>query len=151
MYSKFFIVGRKPKQTIRELTKDKNVIVTGYVDDVRSYYQDCDISVVPLRAAGGTRLKILEAMALGRPVISTSIGCEGLDVVDGHHLLVWDDAQQFVEKTLCLLSDRKLYKRIVKEPRQLVVARYGWDAIAEQLLNVYSEITSQLELRTITH
>ncbi|MCK4815871.1 glycosyltransferase, partial [bacterium] len=140
-YSKFFIVGRKPKQEIRELTKDKNVIVTGYVDDVRSYYKDCDISVVPLRAGGGTRLKILEAMALGRPVVSTTIGCEGLDVVNGRHLLIADDAQQFTEKTLRLLSDKKLYKRIVREARQLAVARYGWDAIAEQLLDVYSRMT----------
>jgi len=139
-YSKFFIVGKKPKQEIRALTKDKNVIVTGYVEDVRSYYQDCDVSVMPLRAGGGTRLKILEAMALGRPVISTSIGCEGLDVIEGHHLLIANDAKQFAEKTLRLLSDRNLYKCIVREARQLVVARYSWDAIAEQLLNFYSEI-----------
>jgi len=150
-HSKFFIVGKNPKQGIKELTKDKDVIVTGYVNDVRSYYQDCDISVVPLRAGGGTRLKILEAMAFGRPVISTSIGCEGLDVVNGHHLLIADDAQQFAEKTLRLLSDRKLYKRIVREARQLIASKYDWDAIAEQLLIVYSEITLKPELRTKTH
>jgi len=139
--SKFFIVGRGTKKEIIELAKNKNVVVAGYVNNILSYYRDCNVSVVPLRVAGGTRLKILEAMALGRPVVSTTIGCEGLDVIDGHHLLVADHPEDFAKKTLRLLSDKKLYKDIVKEARQLVVAKYSWDAIAEQLLNIYYEIT----------
>jgi len=138
--SKFFIVGKDPKKKIKELAKDKNVIVTGYVDDIRPYYQDCDILAVPLRAGGGTRLKILEAMALGRPVISTSIGCEGLDVIDGQHLLIADNPKQFAEKTVNLLTDKVLYHRIVEQARKLVETRYDWDVIAAQLLEVYSEL-----------
>jgi glycosyltransferase involved in cell wall biosynthesis len=81
-------------------------------------------------------------MALGRPVVSTSIGCEGLDVVNGLHLLIADNAAQFAEKIMCLMTDKELYQRIVKEARQFVEGKHDWDIIAGQLLGVYSELTS---------
>ncbi len=84
----------------------------GWVADVVPYYQQSTVCVVPLRAGGGTRLKILEAMALGRPVVSTTIGCEGLEVVDGEHLFIADTPEQFAEKTVRLLRDRQLYQHI---------------------------------------
>jgi len=106
-------------------------------------YHKSAICVVPLRAGGGTRLKILEAMALGRPIVSTSIGCEGLDVVDGKHLLIADSPEEFAEKTALLLQNRTLYQRIVANARQLVVDHYDWDMLAERLLQVYAEITEK--------
>jgi sugar transferase (PEP-CTERM/EpsH1 system associated) len=133
-----WIVGISPPPEVIRLSGD-GVHVTGRVEDVVPYYRRSTVSVVPLRAGGGTRLKILEAMALGRPVVSTSIGCEGLDVVDGQHLLIADDPERFAEKTVRLLKDRALYQRIVAEARQLAVTRYDWDVIARQLLDVYSE------------
>lgn len=137
---KFFIVGKGPKQPILDLSDDEHVIVTGYVDDIRSFYQSSDISVVPLRAGGGSRLKILEAMALGRPVVSTSIGCEGLEVIAGQHLLVADDPEDFAKKTVQLLTDEALYDHLVREARKLVETQYSWDSVAENLVNVYSAL-----------
>lgn len=133
-----WIVGTSPPPEVVKLSGD-GVHVTGRVEDVVPYYRRTSVSVIPLRAGGGTRLKILEAMALGRPVVSTSIGCEGLDLVDGQHLLIADDPEQFAEKTVRLLTDRELYERIAAEGRQLTVTRYDWDVIARQLLDVYSK------------
>src|SRR3990170_100478 len=95
--------------------------VTGSVKDVVPYYHRSTVSVVPLRAGGGMRLKILETMALGRPVVSTTIGYEGLDVMDGEHLLIADSLKEFAEKTVRLLTDSALYKHITRNARQLVV------------------------------
>ena len=139
-----WIVGVSPPPEVVRLSGD-GVHVTGRVEDVVPYYRRSAVSVVPLRAGGGTRLKILEAMALGRPVVSTSIGCEGLDVEDGRHLLIADDPECFAERTVRLLTDKALYRRLVTEARWLVEAKYDWDVIAEQLLSIYSEITRPLE------
>jgi len=134
-----WIVGISPPPEVVRLSGD-GVHVTGRVEDVVPYYRRSAVSVVPLRAGGGTRLKILEAMALGRPVVSTSIGCEGLDVVDGRHLLIADDPEQFAERTVRLLTDRALYQRLVAEARRLAETRYDWDVVTGQLLSIYSEV-----------
>ena len=138
---RLWIVGASPTSDVVRLA-DKNIFVTGYVEDVLPYYQRSTLSIVPLRAGGGTRLKILEAMALGRPVVSTTIGCEGLDVVDGKHLLIADEPDKFAEQTIRLLTDKALYNRIVEQARELVVRRYDWDVIAEQSLKAYSKIVN---------
>lgn len=137
-----WIVGISPPPEVVRLGGD-GVHVTGRVEDVIPYYRRSAISVVPLRAGGGTRLKILEAMALGRPVVSTSIGCEGLDVVDGRHLLIADAPEHFAERMVRLLKDKALYQRLVTEARWLVETKYDWDVIAEQLLSIYPEILGQ--------
>ncbi len=137
-----WIVGRRPTPEVTALNSD-DVHVTGYVEDVRPYYSRSTACIVPLRAGGGTRLKILEAMALGRPVVSTPIGCEGLDVIDGQHLLISADSEQFAEKTARLLTDPQLYQRISTRGRQLVEDRYDWDRVAGHLLEVYAELLGQ--------
>jgi sugar transferase (PEP-CTERM/EpsH1 system associated) len=133
-----WIVGNSPPREVVMLGGD-GIHVTGRVEDVVPYYRRSNASVVPIRAGGGTRLKILEAMALGRPVISTSIGCEGLDVEDGRHLLVADTPEEFAEKTILLLRDSALHQRIILDARRLVEANYDWNVIAKQLLDIYSE------------
>ena len=138
--AELWIVGRDPRPEVLQLNGD-GVHVTGQVEDVIPYYRQSTVCVVPLRAGGGTRLKILEAMALGRPVVSTTIGCEGLDVVDGQHLLIADNTDQFTEKTERLLTDRQLYKSISDNGRRLVEATYGWDKIADRLMEVYTKMT----------
>ncbi len=138
----FWIVGRDPRHEVLQLNGN-GVHVTGRVDDVIPYYRQSAICVVPLRAGGGTRLKILEAMALGRPVVSTTIGCEGLDVCDGEHLLIADTPEQFAEKTVRLLTDQKLYQYISANGRQLVETRYDWDKIAGRLEEVYEKTIRQ--------
>ena len=140
---KFLIVGKNPSLTVQSLATDENIIVTGTVDSVIPHYINSSICIVPLRAGGGTRLKILEAMAVGRPVVSTTIGCEGLDVVDGENLLIADTPVQFAEKVIQLINDKQLYQKIANNGRKLVEDKYSWDKIAEKLLAVYAEIVSK--------
>jgi len=134
-----WIVGRDPLPEVLGLNGN-GVHVTGRVEDVVSYYRQSTVCVVPLRAGGGTRLKILEAMALGRPVVSTTIGCEGLDVIDGEHLLVADSPVQFAQKTVCLLTEQQLYQHVVTEGRKLVVEKYDWNIIANHMMKIYDEL-----------
>jgi len=79
-------------------------------------------------------------MALGRPVVSTSIGCEGLDVVNNRHLLVADDPKEFADKTILLLTDKSLSQRIIAEARDLAVNKYDWNIIANKLQDIYSKM-----------
>jgi len=140
-----WIVGRDPGSAVMQLDGD-GIHVTGRVDDVIPYYRQSAVCVVPLRAGGGTRLKILEGMARGRPVVSTTIGSEGLEVVDGEHLLIADNPEQFAEKTVRLLTDRQLYQFISTNGRKLVETSYDWDKIAGRLMEVYANILSQRDL-----
>ena len=117
------------------------VYVTGMVEDVRPYYERSAVCIVPLRAGGGTRLKILEAMALGRPVVSTSIGCEGLDVENGKHLFIADTPVEFAEKTMQLLNECNTRDYIIRCGRELAEQRYDWDVLTYQLLKSYAEVT----------
>lgn len=134
-----WIVGARPSHEVVQLA-GKNIFVTGYVDNVLPYYQRSMVSIVPLRAGGGTRLKILEAMALGRPIVSTTIGCEGLDIVDDRHLLIADEPEKFAKQTIRLLADVALRERIVDQARRLVVENYDWDVISKQSLDAYNDI-----------
>lgn len=136
-----WIVGTNPSPEVIRLGGD-GVHVTGRVDSIVPYYRQSSVCVVPLRIGGGSRLKILEAMALGRPVVSTSVGAEGLDVVDGEHILIADSPGEFARKTVRLLEDRALYGYIATNARQLVVARYDWDVIAGQLMQVYAGLVN---------
>ena len=92
---------------------------------------------MPLRAGGGTRLKILEAMVLGRPVVSTTIGSEGLDVRDGEHLFIADSPEDFAAETFQLVVDKDLCQSMTFNARQLVERSYDWDVIAGKLLTLY--------------
>jgi polysaccharide biosynthesis protein PslH len=137
------IVGTSPVPEIQALAADPAVEVTGQVEDIVPYYRRACLSTVSLRAGGGTRLKILESMALGRPVVSTTIGCEGLDVVEGEHLLIADSPEQFAEKTVRLLTDQRLRQYISTRARKLVETYYDWNEVAERLMRVYGEMSGQ--------
>ena len=134
-----WIVGADPPPDVTALA-DERIHVTGRVEDILPFYQRTLICVVPLRAGGGTRLKILEGMALGRPVVTTSIGCEGLEAVHGKHLLIADDPAGFADHINRLMSDAALYRSIAQSARQFVESHYGWDAIAEKLMHLYETV-----------
>ena len=127
-----WIVGTNPPPSVQALA-GPGVHVTGRVPDVREFYERCTVSIVPLRSGSGTRLKILEAMALGRPVVSTSIGCEGLEVVDRRHLMVADAPAGFAQRTIELLENEETRSLMVDDARELAVKRYDWDVIAGDL------------------
>jgi polysaccharide biosynthesis protein PslH len=130
--ARFTIVGRDPPQAVRELVGE-DITVTGTVDDVRPYVRRARVMVVPLRIGGGSRLKILEALALGRVVVSTTIGAEGLEVTHGLHLLLADGPREFAGAVLRVMQDRDLAQALAAAGRALVEERYGWDPIAEKM------------------
>lgn len=135
-----WIVGKNPPPEVDRLNGN-GVHVTGRVDDLRPFYIRSTACVVPLRAGGGTRLKILEAMALGRPVVSTSIGCEGIDAIDSEHIYIADRPDEFADKTVRLLTDVALRRSFSSRARELVVNHYDWDIIAKQLVQTYTKVS----------
>ena len=137
--SRFWVVGREPKPELLSL-EGEGVRVTGAVESVVPYYEKCCASVVPLRAGGGTRLKILESMAMRRPVISTTIGAEGLHVRDGEHLLIADDDDRFAEKVMSVVDDPDGAAAMAERARTLVETRYDWGEIAGRQLRVYDDL-----------
>jgi polysaccharide biosynthesis protein PslH len=130
--ARFMILGRKPPESIRRLASDR-VVVTGTVDDIRPPLFQASVSAVPLRIAGGSRLKILEAFAAGVPVVSTSIGAEGLEVVPGKHLLIADGDEAFADACVDLLADAPLRQRLAAEGRKLARQRYDWSSISPSI------------------
>jgi glycosyltransferase involved in cell wall biosynthesis len=134
------VVGDGAPGVLGEFRGRDDIDLVGRVPSPLPYYQDAHVAVVPLRAGGGTRLKILEAMALGRPVVSTPLGCEGLAVEHGKHLLIASDAEDFAAAVARLLTDRALATRLILVARALVERDYDWTAIAERLLSVYDEL-----------
>ena len=144
--ARFVIIGQDPPQRLLALAKEESGIdVTGYVDDVRPYVADASVYVVPLRVGGGTRLKVLDAMAQGKAIVSTSIGCEGIDVDPGRDLLVADDAADFARRVIELLNDSQARRRLGNEARRTVEARYQWSAIATVLARAYEEVAGTTE------
>jgi glycosyltransferase involved in cell wall biosynthesis len=127
------ITGRHEGVRLDRLPLGSGAELTGYVEDIRPVVAQSWVCVVPLRQGGGTRLKILEAMALGTPVVSTSKGAEGIGITPGEDILIADEPAEFAAAVLRLLSDRKLRDRLVSNGRRLVQARYGWDRIGETL------------------
>jgi glycosyltransferase involved in cell wall biosynthesis len=133
------IVGRNPPPDIQRLTQLPGVEIIGSVPDVRPYYEQATILIVPLRLGGGTRLKIVEAMAMGLPVVSTSIGAEGLKVHPGENILIADDPLTFVNDVLRLLSDTALWHRIAAGGRQLAQA-YDWRRLTEPVVDLVEQV-----------
>lgn len=125
------VVGRNPSAALRErAARDAAITVTGRVEDVRPFVAEADVFIVPLRVGGGTRLKIFEAMAMGCPVVSTTIGAEGLPLEPGRHLLIGDDPGDFAQACHSLLSDREAAQGLAKRAESHVRAQFGWDAAA---------------------
>jgi glycosyltransferase involved in cell wall biosynthesis len=116
------------------------VTVTGFVEDVRPYLNDSAVIVVPIRFGSGTRLKILDAWAMGRAIVSTGLGAEGLEAVDGENILLADEAGQFAHHVLSLLSDPQRRSHLGKAGRRLVESRYDWSVIAPKLGVVYENL-----------
>jgi len=134
----FAIVGRDPHSRVQELAGRPGILVTGYVDDDLPYFQDATVYVVPLRVGGGTRLKVLTAMAVQAPIVSTSLGSEGLGVESGNELILADSASDFAAQTVQLLSDSDRRQALGQRAREFVMQRYGWAAIAPRLEQLYA-------------
>ncbi len=111
------------------LPSTKNITLAGHVDDIKSLIASCTVSIAPLLSGGGTRLKILEAMALGVPVVATSKGAEGLNAIDGEHILLADSPAKYTEDIIWLLKDEDFRRQLAKNASFFVRAKYNWGAV----------------------
>ena len=133
------VVGRNPPTALARRLSVRGVTVTGDVDDVRPELARAALVVVPLRIGGGTRLKILEAWAAGKAVLSTSLGAEGLPAVDGENIALEDDPDRMADRAVALLSDQAATSSLGDNGRRIAVERFGWNVVVEQLLAAYAE------------
>jgi glycosyltransferase involved in cell wall biosynthesis len=134
------IVGKNPLPEVRALAQLPGVTVTGEVADVRPFYQQAWVQMVPLLIGGGTRLKIVESLCLGVPVLSTSIGAQGLDLRHREHLLLADDPADFATALGDLLADSSLRARLAEAGRAQVLSRYTWRQLGLELSNYYAAL-----------
>jgi glycosyltransferase involved in cell wall biosynthesis len=135
----FYVVGKDPVQAVLDLQGPK-VVVTGFVESTLPYFRSADVFVVPLLNGTGTRLKILEAMAAGIPVVTTTKGCEGLDVVDHEHVLIADEPEQFARHIVTLLHDADLRSKLITHARDLVRAKYDWRSLEAPLRSLLAQV-----------
>ena len=133
------VVGAQPTKEVLALRDLAGVTVTGTVDDVRPFYHSALAAVVPLRVGGGTRLKVLEAMAAGIPVISTTLGAEGLTVTAGKDILIADSAEAIADSVASLHAETPAWQSLVTNARALVQRHYDWSVIGDVLLRLYEE------------
>lgn len=135
--AKLNIAGQRPVKEIINLSSE-NIIVSGYIYDSREIAKECAVFIVPLRSGSGVRVKILNAMAMGLPIVTTSIGVEGLNCKNGKHLLIADTPTEFASAIIELFNNKEKSIQLGKNARELVEHEYSWDIIGKRLINVYS-------------
>ena len=139
--ARLIIVGSVPAAERRSLAQP-SVILTGEVADIRAYLRRAAVVVVPVRMGGGTRLKVLEGIAMGKAMVSTSVGCEGIATRDGVHLLIADDAPSFALRMSHLFDDSALRDRLGTAGRSLIEAEYSWDLAGYRLEALYQRVAA---------
>jgi len=145
---RLYVCGPEPTAAVRALpAQEPSIEVTGYVADPRPYVADSACLIVPLRGGGGMHVKILEALARGIPVVTTSVGCAGLDLVPGRHLLVADTPSDFADAVALLLRDPELGARLAAAGRQRVIERYDWRAVYPAMDAVQAQIAARPSAR----
>jgi sugar transferase (PEP-CTERM/EpsH1 system associated) len=138
------VVGRSPSRKLQALAQqEKSVRLTGWVEDIRPFVARGSICIVPLRIGGGTRLKIFEAMAMSKAVVSTSIGAEGLPVGNGENILLADSPEDFARSVVSLLRDPSQRQRLGTSARTLVQEKYSWAKVAEDFARTLQEVTTR--------
>jgi glycosyltransferase involved in cell wall biosynthesis len=140
------VVGRAPAPEVRALASDA-VEITGAVDDVRPWLARAALVVVPLRIGGGTRLKIVEALGMGCPVVSTRVGAEGLDLADGREIVLADSAAALARRSVELLAHPETAGALGSRGRARVAAEYGWERLGERLVERWREVAESAGVR----
>ena len=138
------MVGRKPSQRLKELAeREKNVRITGWVEDVRPYLARGAVCIVPLRIGGGTRLKIFEAMAMGKAIVSTAIGAEGLPVQHNENIALADNPQEFARETIELLRNPTRRQQMGAAAHKMVSEKYSWRSVADSFAEVLMRVAGK--------
>jgi len=131
------IVGAHPPPEILQLQKLEGVKVSGYVQDIRPWLDSSSVYVAPLISGWGARIKLLEAWAMGRPVVSTRRGCLGLEAVDGYNVFLANTPEEFASRVVILLKDSELRSKLGTNARRTVEAKYNWDQVASKYVTLY--------------
>ena len=135
----FFIIGSRPSPQIEKLNGRDNITVTGFVDDIRPYHEAATVVVVPLRQARGVQNKILEALSMGKPVVTTSNALEGIEAHNGREVLVSDEDQAFAQSVIDLLRQPEKRTKLGTEGRQFVVRNFEWDKNMAELVTLIED------------
>ncbi|MFW6082475.1 MAG: glycosyltransferase, partial [Chloroflexota bacterium] len=133
----FVVVGQRPHRRIASLRRNQAITMTGWVEDVRPFFESGTVYVAPLRMGGGTRLKLLEAMAMGIPIVATPLGAEGYPVQNGRELILADTAQAFAEGVVSLIESKSHRAELARAGRAFVEEHYDWRAIVPRVERVY--------------
>ena len=136
------VVGRGKPADLKRL-EQQGVIATGEVPDIRPFVQSAAVEVVPIRMGGGTRFKVVEGLAMAKPIVSTTLGCEGIDVEHGRHLLVADTAAAFADAVVGLFDDPAAGRALGLAGRELVESRYSWSNAGVLLEELYGRLTTR--------
>jgi glycosyltransferase involved in cell wall biosynthesis len=142
--AKVFIVGAAPSKAVLE-SANEHVVVTGRVDDVRTYVAKAQVYVVPLLVGGGTRLKALEASAMKKPIVSTSVGCEGIDLRNGESILFADKPEELSEAVVRLFDDPEYRTQLAERAHSVVSRSYDWRVIGDQLSDAFEFTVSSAQ------
>jgi len=135
-----FVGGSPTVKLIKKAKKNPNIKITGYVKDIRPYVQHAAVFIAPLRSGSGTKIKILNALALGKAVVTTSIGAEGIDIEADKHVMIADSAHDFANKTIFLLKNPVAARKMGIEARRIIEKNYDWRVVNEKMNLVYSNI-----------
>lgn len=138
--AKLWIVGHSPTREILQYRKLKDVKISAHIADIRDAYNKAHILLAPIRSGKGTRYKVLEAMATQTPVVTTSLGAEGLEIQSGKHVLVGDEAESLINHSVELLTNHKLQQQLAVSAKQVVESQYNWQAISRDLDKLYREL-----------
>lgn len=131
------IIGRNPSSNLKNLLKTRpEVVLTGWVEDTRPYIAESQVVIAPIRIGGGTRMKIYEAMSMGKAVVSTSVGAEGLPVVEGENIFIEDEPVRFTESILRLLDNQEQREAIEKNAVQFVRKHFTWERVAGDFIDI---------------
>lgn len=139
---KLYIVGKNPSEEITQLTRDKSVIVTGYVEDIRPYLARASVVTLPLHGYG-IKTRVLEAMAVGKPVVTSSAGIHGIGVTPEENIIIADDPKEFARRVIELLNDEELRNRIGANARKLMEEEYSWENMADMLNTVFRKVVNE--------
>ena len=143
----FYVIGQNPPEELLKISrKDHSIRVLGYVDDIRPYVAKAAIYVVPLRVGGGTRLKVLDALAQGKAIVSTTVGCEGIEVTNGLNIHIEDNDDNFSSRIVELLNNPSRREELGSEARKLAIMKYGWQSIASELQAAYEQVVNKSSL-----
>jgi glycosyltransferase involved in cell wall biosynthesis len=140
--STLHLIGKNSVEEKTRFESHPDVTCNGHVPDVRPHFAEAAVSVVPIRVGGGTRLKILDSWSMGKAVVSTSVGCEGLKTRDGHNILIRDDPKDFAAAVVQVLRDPDLRARLGRAARMTAEEHYSWRAIGQKLVGSYNDLLS---------